>query len=164
METSIEKIATSGEVATLLSNFAECSSEIQNIVLEMAAILTDGGSSDDDRRAAYDAIVEALLPGETADILDRFNNRLKAPDARETADELKREQELFADRVRTAMKLRGITQEDLAAKAGIGQPAVSNILNRHCRPQRKTVIRFAEILGMQPEELWPEISDIGKSA
>ncbi len=49
------------------------------------------------------------------------------------------------------------TQNELAAKVGIGQPAVSMMLNRACRPQRKTVIRFAEVLEVAPQDLWPGI-------
>jgi transcriptional regulator with XRE-family HTH domain len=53
------------------------------------------------------------------------------------------------------MEAQGLSQAELAAKVGIGQPAVSMMLNRACRPQRKTVLRFAEALGVRPEELWP---------
>jgi len=48
-----------------------------------------------------------------------------------------------------------MTQEALAAKLGVGQPAISNMLNRQCRPQRRTVLRLAQALGISPEELWP---------
>jgi len=53
------------------------------------------------------------------------------------------------------MARRGMTQEALAAKLGVGQPAISNMLNRQCRPQRRTVLRLAQALGISPEELWP---------
>ena len=61
------------------------------------------------------------------------------------------------ERLRTAMHQRGVTQEQLADKIGIGQPAVSMMLQRHCRPQQRTVRRLAEALGVAPEELWPGI-------
>jgi len=50
-----------------------------------------------------------------------------------------------------------MTQEELAEKTGVGQPAISNMLNRQCRPQHRTVRRFADALGISPEELWPPL-------
>ena len=50
-----------------------------------------------------------------------------------------------------------MTQEQLAAKIGVGQPAISNMLNRQCRPQRRTVKRLATALDVSPEDLWPGI-------
>ena len=61
-------------------------------------------------------------------------------------------------RVRKLMKVKGITQEDLANAAEITQPAVSNLLTRGCRPQRRTVEKFAGALGVNPSELWPEFA------
>ena len=67
-----------------------------------------------------------------------------------------KEESFFADRMRELMEVKGTTQAELAAKVGIGQPAISMMLNRACRPQRKTVLRFAEALEVPPEELWPQ--------
>jgi lambda repressor-like predicted transcriptional regulator len=63
---------------------------------------------------------------------------------------------VFADRVRELMEVQGLSQAELAAKVGIGQPAVSMMLSRACRPQRKTVERFAQALGVRAEALWPQ--------
>ena len=67
-----------------------------------------------------------------------------------------RDEAVFAERLADAMQKAGVTQVELAEKVGIGQPAVSMILNRSCRPQRKTVQRFAEALGLNPRDLWPD--------
>jgi transcriptional regulator with XRE-family HTH domain len=53
------------------------------------------------------------------------------------------------------MESNGLTQAELAAKVGVGQPAISMMLNRSCRPQKKTVRRIATALGVTVEELWP---------
>ena len=65
------------------------------------------------------------------------------------------EEAAFAMRLRELMDAKGLTQAQLAERVGIGQPAISMMLNRTCRPQRKTVLRFAQALGVAPEELWP---------
>ena len=54
------------------------------------------------------------------------------------------------------MKQRSITQEQLAEAIGVGQPAVSMLLSRTCRPRKRTVERIAVALGVEPSELWPE--------
>jgi transcriptional regulator with XRE-family HTH domain len=48
-----------------------------------------------------------------------------------------------------------MTQAQLADKLGLGQPAISMMLQRNCRPQKRTVVRLADALGVAPEELWP---------
>ena len=53
------------------------------------------------------------------------------------------------------MAATGMTQVELAEKVGIGQPAISMMLNRTCRPQKKTVQKLAAALGVAPVDLWP---------
>src|SRR5690242_20119616 len=69
-----------------------------------------------------------------------------------------REEAVFAERLRELMEAKGMTQAELADKLGIGQPAISMMLNRACRPQRKTVIDIAQALEVPPEDLWPDFS------
>jgi len=77
------------------------------------------------------------------------------PEANSVLERMDREEAVFAERLRALMEAKGVTQAELAARLGIGQPAISMMLNRECRPQRRTVCRFAEALGVSPEELWP---------
>jgi transcriptional regulator with XRE-family HTH domain len=53
------------------------------------------------------------------------------------------------------MEERGVTQTELAERIGVGQPAISNMLCRQCRPQKRTVEKIAAALEVAPEELWP---------
>ncbi len=146
-------------IGLFLQAFAECGREMQEIVVEMAAILADEDSTDDDRAAAYDAMVEALFPGTTAEARQNDRARLRSPEAVEAANALKDEESLFADRIRQTMKSKEITQEQLAEKAGVSQPAISNILNRQCRPQRKTIERLSAALDVAPAVLWPSFGN-----
>jgi transcriptional regulator with XRE-family HTH domain len=61
----------------------------------------------------------------------------------------------FVAAVARAMKRQGITQVELAERMGVGQPAVSMVLSRKRRPQRRTVEKFAAALGVTPKKLWP---------
>ena len=61
------------EFARVLCAFVDCSTPIQNIVLEMAAIISDPDSDDDDRMVAFDAMMEALFPGNTADAREQYH-------------------------------------------------------------------------------------------
>lgn len=65
----------------------------------------------------------------------------------------------FGQRVTLLLEARGMTQGDLAAEIGIGQPAVSMIISRGCQPQKKTVEKIAKALKVSCEELWPGIKD-----
>lgn len=144
------------EAARFLKAYVECSRESQEIVIEMSEIIADESSTDDERVLAFDALMETLFPGTAADVLEQYHEILTSPEGAKAAAELKAEERGFSTRVRTLMTEKGVTQEQLAKQAGIGQPAVSNILNRRCRPQRRTIARFAEALGVTPEELWTE--------
>ncbi len=63
----------------------------------------------------------------------------------------------FADRLRELMTVKCVTQQELSNRVGCSQPAISQLLNRKSRPQKKTVVRLAEALQVQPQELWPDL-------
>jgi lambda repressor-like predicted transcriptional regulator len=144
------------EIARFLRAFVECNRQMQDIVLEMVAIIESDDSTYEERTLACDAMMEALFPGTAADVLEEYHKRLALPEAVAVAESLRGEETGFAERVKKLMVAKNVTQSKLAEAAGIGQPAVSNILNRRCRPQRRTILRFAEALGVLPEELWPD--------
>ena len=80
------------------------------------------------------------------------------PSAGPLLTEMDRQEATFAERLRAAMAEKGLTRAELAAKVGIGQPAISMMLKRACRPQRKTVEKIATVLDLKAEELWPSKS------
>jgi lambda repressor-like predicted transcriptional regulator len=153
------KGAAVGEFARYLQAFVECNNEIQNLVLEMAAIVSDESTTDEERELASDAMMQALFPGDSADGLEYYKAILASPDGRSAAAAIAEQQATFADNLRRIMAAKGITQEQLASLTGVGQPAISNMLKRACRPQQRTVRRFAEALGVGPHDLWPMIGD-----
>ena len=148
-----------------LQAYLECSDEIQAGIRDMLAILSDPDSDADDCDMALHTLADALFPNPHEgklglDLLEA--EQMGAEYSEQTAQVLASmdEQEAtFADRLRGAMEAKGLNQEALAVATGVGQPAISNMLNRQCRPQRRTVLRFAEALGVAPENLWPSMTE-----
>lgn len=140
------------------SAFDECDPQIKAEVEEMLAICKHPDATEDEKERALWTIVEALFPSLASDILHEETTLRKSDPARVRSAELDREEAVFFERLNAAMKAKAFTQEMLANAAGVGQPAVSNLLSRACRPQRRTVLRLARALGVEPADLWPGIS------
>ncbi len=141
--------------ASVLAAYIECSPAIQAVVREMINIINSDDSEPEDLNAAVNTLWEALWPAKSADVCTTDECLRESDEMGRIADTLGQEHEAFSARVRGLMREKSLSQEQLARAAGITQPAVSNILNRNCRPQRRTVARFAAALGVEPDELWP---------
>ena len=144
--------------------FAECDEELRVEALELFKALASGKLDEEQRIATTALLAEILfpnadhngLPGLDLEEAEQMSRQVN-PEATDTLERMDAEEADFAQRLRQVMEARNLTQAQLASAVGIGQPAVSMMLNRTCRPQRKTVQRFAEALGVEPEELWPGI-------
>ena len=111
-----------------------------------------GGELDEEQRVATTTLLAEILfpnaddkgmPG--LDLLDAEEISPKVySEAGSVLAKMNEEESFFAQRVRRADGGQGARPGQLADKVGIGQPAISMMLNRSCRPQRKTVSRFAE--------------------
>jgi lambda repressor-like predicted transcriptional regulator len=138
------------------SAFDECSPEVQAVVTEMLGIYNNPASSQSERQLAINTVIEAVFPGDSAETLEMERVCARSAAAQAHAAKLAGEEQFFSERVRSLLKEKGLTQEELAQRIGISQPAVANMLNRNCRPQKKTVARFADVLGVSEESLWPQ--------
>lgn len=65
----------------------------------------------------------------------------------------------FGRNLRTARKRMGYTQQDLSKLAGIDRATISLIENGRESPRANTVVRLAEVLSVDPSELWRETED-----
>ena len=110
-------------------------------VLDMIAIVESPQASRHEKVQARDAIDEAFS-------VHSLRGDVDWPSSQESA---------FAESLRTSMKKKGITQKDLANRIGCTQPAISQMLNRKCRPQRQTIFKLADALGISPRDLWPDL-------
>lgn len=139
--------------------FDACDDEIKAAVIDMVAIYQDDKAAPEEKQRAVDTIVEALFPGIGADILAEYQAVRSQKSAVANSAEMAKQEEEFAGRVQQMMAERQLTQAQLAQMSGVGQSAISNMLNRQCRPQKRTIRRMAEALGVQPEQLWPNFVD-----
>jgi len=150
--------------------YLEASEEVQQVIVNMVSVCEDRDSSQDEVEAALDTLVEALFPvsnnkdglpgieiGELREIQDQ--------DTKKTVlAELDLEEQTFAERLAAVLEKQEVSQSDLAERIGVGQPAISMMLARSCRPQRRTVEKIAEALNVDPAVLWPTINSISTSS
>jgi DNA-binding phage protein len=139
---------------------AECDEELRAEAIELFKQLASGELDKEQVHATVALLAEILFPNcddKGVPVLDLVEAEEAAPtvdpDAKGILDRMDQEEASFAERLRKAIAEKGLTQPELAKRVGIGQSAISMMLNRSCRPQRKTVLRFAEALGVAPEEL-----------
>lgn len=143
------------QFASVMRAFKECSDAVQKGIIDMVDIVNDPTADADDKDMALRTIKEALFPQHRGADVDLFETERGTPDELDAIQQLANEEQNFADRVSALMAQRGLTQKDLAELSGVGQPAISMMLRRNCRPQQKTVQRIAEALGVAKELLWP---------
>jgi DNA-binding XRE family transcriptional regulator len=77
------------------------------------------------------------------------------PAHRELRAQMEQAEAAFAATLARLLAERQLTQAQLAERIGVGQSAISMLLKRRCRPQRRTLGKLAEALGVTVEELWP---------
>jgi len=142
--------------AMFLHAYKECSRPVQELVDEMTSIIVSDETEGDEKSHAIDVIIEALFPMVAADVTERHRLLMQSDEARQAIAEMDEEEQTFANRLKDAMDKRGLTQEQLAAATGVSQPAISNMVNRNCRPQRRTISKLAAALDVDPSELWPQ--------
>jgi len=143
------------QFAMFLHAYRECNQPIREVVDEMTDILVDSEATDEDRLMATSTIMEAIFPSLSVDMLEDFSSGMQSSSARKVRAELDAEEASFAERLRVIMDAKNISQEQLALQTGVGQPAISNMLKRQCRPQRRTIVRIAQALEVAESELWP---------
>lgn len=156
-------LTASGPVVLALQ---ECSAELRAEAIGLFEDLQSGELDAYQTQATLALLAEILFP--YADAVGLPGLDLKemeglAPSQNSEAagvlEEMDRAEATFADNLQRLMAERQLTQHQLAEKVGLGQPAISMMLNRTCRPQKKTIRRFAEALGVGPAALWPAFED-----
>src|SRR5262249_41253342 len=126
--------------AEMFHTYLECGDEVQAAIRDMVAVVNAPDATKEECDAALASIAEALLPskpdGELGVCLEAYEKGA-SPDVKAVLEQMDREEATFADRLGALMEAKGMTQSDLAAAIGVGQPAISMMLARNCRPQRR---------------------------
>jgi transcriptional regulator with XRE-family HTH domain len=150
------------DLVTITAHFAEgldaflrLDLETQDLIRQLVEDLRDSSVEEDERDAVYSSMAQSLFREAWAE-----DTSLEYPATEDivVAQELDREEAVFADRLETLMKERGITQCELAKAVGVSQPAISLMLSRNTRPQRRTVEKLAKALEVEVGMLFPDYS------
>ncbi len=137
------------------SALQQCDPEIQKVVRDMIAIYASDDATDVEKQAAIYTIRDAIFPSFAEDLGEMERVKRRSTEASEIQSEFERQERTFAERLKSLMEAKGITQEELAAITSVSQPAISHLLNRESRPQQRTIRKFAAALGVASEDLWP---------
>jgi transcriptional regulator with XRE-family HTH domain len=148
-----------------LARLAECSDAVQRVVIKLLGVIKNPDTTPAERQRALSTIADALFinPDETdggygQDLaISEPYAAGKVPRLAREVEKMNTQEATFAQRLRELMEAKRISQQELADRAHCTQPAISQMLNRACRPQKKTILKLAEALNVQPRDLWPDI-------
>lgn len=156
----IDGLAVNDEALRVFSNllcvYLGRDREDQEGIASMASIVVDPEADADEVQSALDTLRESLHSRAAA--LDFESEDDLSDEEQEASRRMDSEEASFADRLRVVMAEKGMSQVQLAEAVGVGQPAISMMLARECRPQRRTVEKLAMALEVAPQELWPEFA------
>lgn len=142
----------------------ECSDQLRADAEKLMAIVDAPDSQPGERGRAWNTLLDQfhLLPDDEGRYgMDLAKSEAAAAErfpvlAKEVAV-MDSQEAQFAERLRQLLKDRCVTQKDLAERIGCSQPAISQMLNRKCRPQRKTLEKMATALNVDANDLWPDL-------
>ena len=143
--------------SSLLAAFLQLGKGDQDTVLQHVRIAVDPSVSEEQRRRADNAVLAVLRKADGGAMAVRVlsqEDRL-SPEQRALRGRMDQEEAQFVERLSRLLAERQVTQAELAQRMGVGQPAVSMLLARKCRPQPRTLGRIADALGVRVEDLWP---------
>ncbi len=149
------------QAGEILAAYLGSPAAVQSVVRDMMEIVRDPDADPVERTMAWTTVIGALRlsrrrPEESVDLgeLERIESSASA-EARDAIESLDREESHFASRVKALLADRLMTQANLADACGIGPSAISMLLSRQARPQRRTVEKVAKALGVTFADLWP---------
>ena len=153
-----------------LARLAECSDAVQQVVIKLLGVIKNPDTTPAERQRALMTVADALFinPDETdggygQDLaVSESYAAAKVPRLAREIEKMNTQEATFAQRLRELMAAKRISQQELADRANCSQPAISQMLNRACRPQKKTILKLAEALNVQARDLWPDI-DVAES-
>lgn len=66
----------------------------------------------------------------------------------------------FAQKAKKIMKQRGITQNELARRAGLSSSGICTTLSDNGNPRESSMMAIYEALDMTPEEFWSDVRPV----
>lgn len=145
------------KISEVMEAFFRLDAGTQQEVWEQVQRLRDPQISEADRAGVEKALAGLLRivgGGRQGGGVITREERL-SPAHRALMAQMEQAEAAFAATLTRLMAERQLTQAQLAERVGVGQSAISMLLKRRCRPQRRTLGKLAEALGVSVEELWP---------
>lgn len=143
---------------------AECSDAIQQVVDRLLVVVKNPKTTAFERQRALMTTADALFPDSDesrecglALATSEAGAAAESPSLAREVQKIEAQEATFARRLREVMEAKRVSQLELADRVGCSQPAISQLLNRNCRPQKKTILKLAEALNVHAWDLWPDI-------
>jgi DNA-binding XRE family transcriptional regulator len=158
-----EKESTSNPGATIrevLQAYFQLDARAQREIHELVERARDPQTPEAERSRAEKTLATLLEAAGGKHRAGRVLSREErlSPAHRELLTRMEQAEAAFAATLSRLMAERQLTQAQLAERVGVGQSAISMLLKRRCQPQRRTLGKLAEALGVSVEELWPGFS------
>ncbi len=123
-----------------------CSGKSWQMIRQLMSLVEAPGTPPNEREHALSSISAMLFSAER--------------EGSEKSDDMATQQELFVTRLREMMERGHVSQQELARRVGCSQPAISQLLGRKRRPHKKTILKVAASLQVDPRELWPDLETL----
>jgi DNA-binding XRE family transcriptional regulator len=148
------------KITEVLQGFFQLDARTQKEIQEQLKRLGDPQTSEAERTRLEETLATVLRPASGKHRGGHVTSREERLTAahRELRAQMDQAEAAFAAALARLMAERQLTQEQLAQRVGVGQSAISMLLKRRCRPQRRTLGKLAEALGVTVEDLWPGFS------
>lgn len=147
--------------AEVLAAYLEKSPIVQTAIRDLVNILAKSGLPPAERewaeRSLHDALFRPRTPrsGERERGISAEERRQRVTGLREAQQRMDEEERAFAANLARLLAEKDVSQAELARRIGVGPSAVSMMLSRRCRPQRRTIEKVAEALGVEVQQVWP---------
>lgn len=147
--------------AEVLTAYLEKSPIVQAAIRDLVAILKDASIPPTERQWAERSLQDALFrkrpprSGEPERGISAEERRQQLPGLREAHQRMEEEERVFAANLARLLTEKNLSQAELARRVGVGPSAISMMLSRRCRPQKRTVEKIAQALGVELRALWP---------
>jgi len=148
LEVRIEQLEACKGFAACLPRYLGCSAPVQAVVRDLVQLFNDSTIEAEERQRILQALAVTLYRNhehQPAERREPSPARPTVPEEETWRKRLEQEEAVFVTRLKRLMGERQLTQ-----------PAISMLLARKYRPQRRTVRLLAQVLGVPEDELWPE--------
>jgi lambda repressor-like predicted transcriptional regulator len=151
---------TAASPAQVLAAYLEKRSVVQAVIRDLVNLCMVEKVPPEERGWAETALQDALFRHQSSPENRRgrvvsVEETRQLAGVREAHQRMEEEERMFAANLVRLLEEKNISQAELARRVGVQPSAISMMLSRRCRPQRRTVEKMAQALAVDLRELWP---------